>query len=98
VYTARIGGEEFALLWFEEEKADAQNIVLQLHKRVSDLKIPHAKSTVSEYVSLSIGVCIVQSKNENNAQDTIYSNADKALYKAKTDGRNQAVIFDGDKK
>ena len=98
VYTARIGGEEFALLWFEEEKADAQNIVLQLHKRVNDLKIPHAKSTVSEYVSLSIGVCIVQSKNENNAQDTIYSNADKALYEAKKDGRNQAVIFDGDKK
>jgi len=98
VYVARIGGEEFALLWFEEEKNNIQNTVLQLQKRVSGLKIPHKKSTVSEYVSLSIGVCVVRSKKEGNSQDAIYSLADKALYEAKKDGRNRIVIFDGELK
>ena len=98
VYVARIGGEEFALLWFEKEKRDVQNIALQLHTRVSGLKIPHAKSTVSEYISLSIGVCVVQSKKENNAQDAIYKIADNALYEAKKDGRNRVVIFNGDER
>jgi len=97
VYVARIGGEEFALLWFEE-KNDAQSTVTQLQKRIKNLEIPHAKSAVCEHVSLSIGVCIVQCKNEIKTRDDIYSLADKALYKAKKDGRNRAVIFDSDRK
>ena len=93
VYVARFGGEEFALLWFVEEKDDAVKVAKQLQERVGKLKILHAKSSVSEHLTLSVGVFITQSKKGNTFSQIILDRADKALYKAKKNGRNQ-VVFD----
>ena len=97
IYAARIGGEEFALLWLEEDFSNAKNVVLQVKERIRDLGIRHEKSGVSSYVTFSIGMRIVECGAGDTMQD-IYSSVDTALYEAKGRGRNNAVIFYKDKK
>jgi diguanylate cyclase (GGDEF)-like protein len=92
VYTARVGGEEFALLWFETEASHVDVVVSHLQGLIKELKIPHEKSKVSSYVSISMGVFIEQCGASTDTQ-TMYDMADKALYNAKEGGRNCAVIF-----
>ena len=91
VYCARVGGEEFAMLWFEKDASHVNDVVNRLNKLIRSIKIPHEKSSVSEYVTLSIGVYVERC---GASQDTheLYNLADKSLYTAKEGGRNCAII------
>jgi len=91
VYCARVGGEEFALLWFEKDKAHVDTVIKRVSKIIKTLKIKHEKSNISEYITLSIGVYVEKCGASNNADD-LYNLADKALYSAKGNGRNCAII------
>jgi diguanylate cyclase (GGDEF)-like protein len=91
VYAARVGGEEFALLWFENELSHVDVVVSRLLDLIKDLKIPHEKSKVAPNVSISMGVFIEQCGADTDTQ-TMYDMADKALYNAKEGGRNCAII------
>jgi len=91
VYTARVGGEEFALLWFEKEVAHINTVVDKLTELIKDLKIPHEQSSVSPFVTLSIGI-YVQRCGTSNDMRVLYDLADKALYTAKNNGRNCAIV------
>ena len=91
IYAARIGGEEFALLWFEKEAANVHDIASQVNKMICGLNIPHEKSEAAPYVTVSIGVHIAQC-GVSLDMDALYDLADKALYTAKMNGRNRAVI------
>jgi len=91
VYSARVGGEEFALLWFETEISHVDVVVSHLQELIKELKIPHEKSKVSPYVSISMGVFVERCGVSSDTQ-TMYDMADKALYNAKEGGRNCAVI------
>jgi len=91
IYAARIGGEEFALIWFEKETANVQNVASLVNEMIRRLDIPHERSPAAPYVSVSIGIYVVRcgaSEDINN----LYNLADEALYLAKKDGRNRAVI------
>jgi len=92
VYCARVGGEEFALLWFEKEDLSHVNaVVSRVAKLIHLLKIPHEKSGVSNFVTMSLGV-YVEKCGASNDTDEVYEFADKALYSAKNGGRNCAII------
>jgi len=91
VYAARVGGEEFALLWFEKDPVHADVIVGQWTDTIRNLKIAHEKSKVNEYVTMSIGVYVVRCGTSYDTQ-SLYDMADKALYTAKSSGRNCAII------
>jgi diguanylate cyclase (GGDEF)-like protein len=91
IYAARIGGEEFALIWFERETANAENVASLINEMIRRLNIPHESSPVAPYVSVSIGVYVVQCSKSND-MNRLYNKADEALYIAKKDGRNRAVI------
>jgi diguanylate cyclase (GGDEF)-like protein len=91
VYSARVGGEEFALLWFEVEIPHVNVVVSHLQEKIKDLRIPHAKSKVLPYVSISMGVFVERCGVPTDTQ-TMYDMADKMLYNAKEGGRNCAVI------
>jgi diguanylate cyclase (GGDEF)-like protein len=91
VYAARVGGEEFALLWFEKEASHVDQIVSHIIGSIGSLKIPHEKSKVAPFVSVSIGVYVERCGSPITAQN-LYDLADKALYTAKESGRNRAVI------
>jgi diguanylate cyclase (GGDEF)-like protein len=91
VYAARVGGEEFSMLWFEKDAGHVDEVVKSLSSGIKELKIPHEKSKVSEHVTMSIGVYVVRCSMSNDVQ-TLYDLADKALYVAKASGRNCAIV------
>ncbi|GBU28729.1 hypothetical protein R84B8_02289 [Treponema sp. R8-4-B8] len=92
VYCARVGGEEFALLWFEKEDVTHVNAVIsRVTKLIQLLKIPHEKSSVSKYVTMSLGVYVEKCGASTDTEE-MYALADKALYSAKENGRNCTIV------
>jgi len=92
VYAARVGGEEFAMLWFEKDASHVDDVVSFILEQIKVLKIPHEKSKVAPHVTLSIGIYVVRCGSTKDTQ-TLYDLADKGLYTAKESGRNRAVVY-----
>jgi diguanylate cyclase (GGDEF)-like protein len=91
VYVARVGGEEFAMLWFEKDASHVDAVVSGMTELIKELKIPHEKSKVSDFLTMSMGVYVERCGASHDGQ-TLYDLADKALYIAKGSGRNCSVI------
>jgi diguanylate cyclase (GGDEF)-like protein len=91
IYAARIGGEEFALIWFEEDITETQNIASCICEKIRNLNIRHERSEAAPYVTVSVGINVMRCGTLCDV-DTLYNLADKALYAAKKNGRNCAVI------
>jgi len=91
LYAARIGGEEFALLWHSEKSSEAEIKGARVNQIIRDLNIPHEKSIVVPYVTVSLGIHIALCGVSSDIKD-LYNLADKALYTAKQNGRNRTVV------
>jgi diguanylate cyclase (GGDEF)-like protein len=91
VYSARVGGEEFAILWFEEDKGEVDSVTSQVHENIMEADIPHANSSISDRLTVSIGVYIAVCGEFDDTR-VIYDLADTALYEAKDKGRNRTVV------
>jgi len=91
VYAARVGGEEFALLWFEKTISHVDEVMTHISNSIKELQILHEKSKVSKYVTISIGVYIEHCGVSSDTK-VLYDLADQALYAAKGSGRNCAVV------
>ena len=87
-YFFRVGGEEFALLFKTSTKEQSKGFIQTILESVESLKIAHKQSTVSKYVTVSIGFVTVNAKAIKNG-DSLYQQADALLYEAKHNGRNQ---------
>lgn len=89
---ARYGGEEFIVILPETEKEEAIKIADMLRQKIEALHIPHGQSPVSCYVTVSIGVTLTI-PNISSSHEDLFIVADKALYQAKADGRNQVKFL-----
>ncbi|MEH2302682.1 PleD family two-component system response regulator [Nostoc sp.] len=87
---ARYGGEEFAVIMPYTPASGAVHIAELIQAGIKDLQIVHDGSVVSQYVTLSMGVATVVPTWESSPSDLIVQ-ADKALYQAKTGGRDRFV-------
>lgn len=87
---ARYGGEEFGVILPNTDLATAQAVAEEIRSRVKALAIPHIKSVASDWVSLSLGVATI-SEGQNSPKMLIEA-ADKALYQAKSGGRDRVVV------
>lgn len=85
---ARLGGEEFAVLLPGTDNANAHRAAEQLRQLLATRAVPHAASTVSPYVTLSIGVAQLDLASMDTF-DQLLQRADQALYRAKSQGRNR---------
>lgn len=86
-FAARFGGEEFCVLMPETDLEGAIASAEKISSNILELKIENPSSEVSKYLTISIGVAAVIPSNDESHMDLIYT-SDKALYKAKQDGRN----------
>jgi diguanylate cyclase (GGDEF)-like protein len=93
VYVARVGGEEFLVLWTENRVIEAERVVLKLREKIIDLNIPHEKSSAATYVTASFGMYFMRGGSMDSKEE-LYNNADIALYKAKEAGRNCVMLLD----
>ena len=96
IYVARVGGEEFALLWYEKDTNQINNTVSRVQQAINELNIPHEKSDIASHITVSIGIHTLRCGTSHD-MDVLYDYADKALYTAKRSGRNRAVIYDTQK-
>lgn len=91
----RMGGEEFCVFIMEEnnDKISGPIIARKILEEVYDLDIEHIENEGHEKITVSIGISIKKG-NEKMELDTLYKEADIALYEAKTSGKNKLVIYD----
>lgn len=86
---ARIGGDEFAILHATE---DPQSAAILAARIIEKLQQPLTLRCGSAHVGVSIGIACAPIDGID--PDQLMRNADLALYRAKTDGRNRYRFFD----
>ena len=86
---ARFGGEEFIVLLINSNISDGKHIAEKIRAKVAEeiFQIKDADHSTKFNVTVSIGVSLVR-KNDESINIAI-SLADRALYEAKDEGRNQ---------
>lgn len=90
---ARYGGEEFVAL-IEDADLDAARLIAErLRQSVTQLALPHPRSSVANHVTVSIGVASFPAAMDADAKSLLDA-ADAALYKAKRSGRNRVMAAD----
>lgn len=89
---ARYGGEEFLAI-LPNTDAESELLAEQCCRAVEGMRIPHEKSRVSRYVTISIGVTTLLPDNSSDIH-LLLDRADQALYAAKSAGRNRVCRAD----
>lgn len=90
---ARWGGEEFILYMPHRSSASGFERVEYIRKQIE--KTPFQFQETTTYITVSFGVSELQC-NEFKYFDKAYSRADKAMYQAKSNGRNQSCVYKKD--
>ncbi|MBC7954367.1 MAG: GGDEF domain-containing protein [Cytophagales bacterium] len=84
---ARWGGEEFLLMLPNTAADDALVCVERMRGQLAARSFEHIAPKLAVTFSAGIGVCSTDDK-----LDTIIERADRAMYRAKTTGRNRTVV------
>ncbi|MCI8210053.1 diguanylate cyclase response regulator [Pseudomonas sp. S25] len=88
---ARYGGEEFALVLPSTSPGGARLLAEKLRMTVAGMNIPHIAPTPGSSLTVSIGVSTIVPQPGSNSRQLIQE-ADKGLYAAKHNGRNQVSV------
>lgn len=88
---ARYGGEEFVLILPDVDSRGAFQIGESLRRAVQALAIPNERSPSGPTLTISVGgAALVPAARANRM--TLLTRADRALYRAKRDGRNRVLV------
>lgn len=83
---ARVGGEEFSIILPKSDLEDALIIAEKVRETLNSIVYEHNNIKVSVTASFGVSQIIYQSDTD---LDDIYARSDKALYKAKSSGKNR---------
>ncbi|MBY0149064.1 diguanylate cyclase [Neobacillus niacini] len=89
---ARYGGEEFVVLLPGRNVDQAVEVARSIQETVKQAHIPHKGSSISERITLSIGISTMKVTNSHQHASLIME-ADRALYQAKDNGRNRIKVY-----
>ncbi len=90
----RFGGEEFLVAFWNMDEKEIHPLLDNFISNIKELNIPHQES---EYKVVTMSGGFAQfSDIMDNKYESLISNADKALYKAKDSGRNTLVYYNRD--
>jgi len=89
---ARYGGEEYIVVLYDPSLSFLDAFARGLGHKVVELEIEHKGSEAVPSVSLSIGAAITEAAGKLTA-DQLLRQADDALYEAKKQGRNRAIVY-----
>ena len=94
---ARYGGEEFVILFSNTERENGLILAERIRKAIASLQWFFKQQQVS--ITTSIGVCCISQQAfqaQDETLDSFINCADLAMYKAKSQGKNQVVLFTED--
>jgi diguanylate cyclase (GGDEF)-like protein len=87
---ARFGGDEFAIIQFDIKDADDAE---RLAKRIVEvIGKPYRDKSRDMHVGMSLGIALYP--DDGKDADTLLKNADMALYRGKSEGRNVYRFFE----
>ncbi|MCA1991221.1 MAG: GGDEF domain-containing protein [Coleofasciculus sp. S288] len=89
-FVPRYGGEEFIVILPHTNALDALRVAEDIQSEVKALKIAHAASQTSQYLTLSLGVVSIVPTIEYSSALLIAA-AERALYHAKSQGRDRII-------
>jgi diguanylate cyclase (GGDEF)-like protein len=87
---ARFGGEEFIIMLPGISKKDAFTYAERLRKKIAEHTFPFREKQPLGFVSISGG--IASFPDDGNSIDEVIHNADKSLYRAKSEGKNRVLL------
>ena len=90
---ARYGGEEFSILLPQATLHEAGMIADRLRRTIMNTRFPHGESQPLGSVTLSIGLSSLSPSLDS--VEAIIRAADRALYHAKSHGKNRAYAYQG---
>ncbi|MFL9879989.1 sensor domain-containing diguanylate cyclase [Herbaspirillum rhizosphaerae] len=89
---ARYGGEEIVILLPDCDEKSAAQIAFGLLKNICALAIPHTGNPPG-IVTASAGVGVLAEVSSIDTPEDVIDMADKALYQAKSTGRNRVCVY-----
>lgn len=87
-YPFRLGGEEFGIIIFNTNQKYVQYTLNNIQHQIKQLQIPH-KASATNFLTLSMGVTIIDKRVFGLNSKKIYTITDEKLYNSKENGRNQ---------
>ncbi|HEX5702879.1 MAG TPA: diguanylate cyclase [Pyrinomonadaceae bacterium] len=90
---SRYGGEEFTILLPQTTLKEAGAIADRLRREIMTTKFPHGASQPQGAVTISIGLSSLSSSVDS--AEAMIRAADRALYYAKSHGKNRAYAYQG---
>lgn len=85
--TFRFGGEEFVILLNKTDTAGAKVTAERIRRNIESLSLHYGNTLIP--VSISVGVAGL---GHSEGKENLLHRADKALYQAKQNGRNQVMV------
>jgi len=89
---ARHGGEEFAIILPETDARDAVVLAEPIRRGIEAMEIDVGNHQPPLRVTVSLGLSGPRPGHSEHAQSEMIEAADKALYAAKSSGRNKLVV------
>lgn len=92
-FVARYGGDEFVAVMFDRSRDYVEEKVNALLQRIRDKAIPHEVSTVSDVMTVTVGIVHDVPKKQQRVWEFLAA-ADIALYQQKKEHRGRARFFE----
>ena len=90
-YFARYGGEEFCILLPSVTEDQAEGLAERLRSRYAEMILEHDGAKIRSTISIGIA----DSSHAGSDFSVLFKAADKALYRAKEEGRNRVAAYSG---
>ncbi|KPZ72313.1 MULTISPECIES: diguanylate cyclase [Shewanella] len=87
---SRFGGEEFAIILPNTDSEGAMQLAEQVRLAISKLSIDWENNPIPLFVSIGVSASVIETDEHPTL---LLEQADKALYQAKRNGRNQVSLF-----
>lgn len=87
----RYGGEEFVIVLASVDAGKALTVAEAIRRSVAELRVEHGGTSIP--ITVSVGVAVSGEDSAELTLETLLVQADRALYRAKREGRNRVACW-----